>query len=292
MSPPLGRHAYLIMAHADFEVLRVLLSRLDDNRNDIYLHIDRKVRDVPDFNIVNARLFILDKRINVHWGSYRQIQLEMLLFSTAFKNGSYTYYHILSGVDLPLKSQDYIHRFFQENHGKEFVGYWPENDWQAEERITKYHFFMKYERGYPKYVNILFTRFRRLLQRTTQRLFGLRNTDFQPKKGPNWVSITHDFCKYLLSKENWIKKRFKHTYCGDEIFLQSILWNSPFRERLYDPYNTDNGSMREIDWERGTNSTPYTWQIKDKEYLDSSEKLFARKFQSKIYLYNINKSNV
>lgn len=37
-----NRHAYLIMAHNQWELLLELLKALDDSRNDIYLHIDRK----------------------------------------------------------------------------------------------------------------------------------------------------------------------------------------------------------------------------------------------------------
>lgn len=40
-------HAYLIIAHNEFEVLTKLIGLLDDNRNDIYVHIDKKVEKVP-----------------------------------------------------------------------------------------------------------------------------------------------------------------------------------------------------------------------------------------------------
>ena len=36
------RHAFLILAHNEFQILKILLSMLDDGRNDIYLHIDKK----------------------------------------------------------------------------------------------------------------------------------------------------------------------------------------------------------------------------------------------------------
>ncbi len=36
--------------------------------------------------------------------------------------GHYEYYHLLSRVDLPIKSQDDIHDFFRANQGKEFFG--------------------------------------------------------------------------------------------------------------------------------------------------------------------------
>lgn len=40
----------------------------------------------------------------------------------------------------------------------------------------------------------------------------------------------------------------KYTLCADEIFIQTILWNSPFRERMHCTNNANTGSMREIDW--------------------------------------------
>ena len=36
------KHAFLIIAHNEYPVLEVLLSMLDDERNDIYLHIDNR----------------------------------------------------------------------------------------------------------------------------------------------------------------------------------------------------------------------------------------------------------
>ncbi|MDF2484874.1 MAG: glycosyltransferase, partial [Herbinix sp.] len=40
----MGRHAYLIMAHSNFEYLKKLIKSLDDPRNDIFLHIDKKAK--------------------------------------------------------------------------------------------------------------------------------------------------------------------------------------------------------------------------------------------------------
>lgn len=37
------KHAYLIMVHHNFKQLLFLISLLDDVRNDIYLHIDKKI---------------------------------------------------------------------------------------------------------------------------------------------------------------------------------------------------------------------------------------------------------
>ena len=116
-----GRHAYLIIAHNNFTQLQILLDLLDDERNDIYLHIDEKSKDVPAFTTKRSGL-ILVPRMNVMWGGHSQIQCELLLMETAGK-GHYDYYHLLSGIDLPLKTQNQIHAFFREHGDKEYIDF-------------------------------------------------------------------------------------------------------------------------------------------------------------------------
>lgn len=47
------KHTYLIMAHNEFEVLKELLLGLDDDRNHIYIHFDKKVKEIPDLKLEN-----------------------------------------------------------------------------------------------------------------------------------------------------------------------------------------------------------------------------------------------
>ncbi len=42
------KHAYCIMAHSNWEQLQILVDAIDDERNDIFLHIDAKA--LNDFN--------------------------------------------------------------------------------------------------------------------------------------------------------------------------------------------------------------------------------------------------
>ena len=99
--------------------------------------------------------------------------------------------------------------------------------------------------------------------------------------GAQWFSITHDFARYVVSKEKQIRRVFNKTICCDEVFLQTILMNSAFKENLY--HKESDGDyvaiMRMLDWDRGT---PYTWLKKDYEELINSEFLFARKFSETI----------
>ena len=86
--------------------------------------------------------------------------------------------------------------------------------------------------------------------------------------------------KYL-SKRDYIEDRFLFTKSGDEFFVQTLVYNSPFKERLYNQDFNNNylGCMRLVDWKRGA---PYTWRITDYDDIINSEYLFARKFNFKI----------
>lgn len=142
----MSKHAFLIMAHNEYDILNKLLLLLDDERNDIFIHYDKKSKLPPliELKYLNIHVF---KKVDVGWGEDSQIECEMFLFNEAYKKGPFDYYHLLSGVDLPLKSNDYIHDFFDQNKGKEFVGIMDEQScFICYKRVCYYYFFVRYER--------------------------------------------------------------------------------------------------------------------------------------------------
>ena len=117
-------HAYLIIAHEQFDLLESLLKCIDDARNDIYIHIDsRSELDIGRIEKVlrNSRVEFVP-RIHIRWGGFDMVRCEYMLLEAAFENGhEYEYVHLISGADLPLKNQDEIHRYFDAHKGEEFV---------------------------------------------------------------------------------------------------------------------------------------------------------------------------
>ncbi len=92
--------------------------------------------------------------------------------------------------------------------------------------------------------------------------------------GANWFSITNNAAEYVVSQETKIISVFgRWTRCADELFLQTVLMNSQFKNMI----TGDN-----LRYVRFNGSRPYTWQLKDENELFSSGKLFARKFNEKI----------
>lgn len=117
------KHAYMIIAHNQFELLKLLLKSLDHPQNDFFIHIDKKVKNfnIADFKgITKHSNIIFTERVSVKWGGYSQIKSELILLKNAIK-GNYDYYHLLSGVDLPIKPAKDILDFFKEHQGTEFM---------------------------------------------------------------------------------------------------------------------------------------------------------------------------
>lgn len=272
------KHAYLIMAHQDFRLLCKLVSKLDDSRNDIYIHVDKRATDFdPDQIRTNAARVYFVKRMKVNWGAYSQVRCELDLMRHAYDKGPYVYYHLLSGQDLPLKSQEDIHEFFSKNQGKEFLratdicnmdkAIWDRIDyyWPLQEKIGRNK--GKLVAIFSKIQEMLFCFQKKLKIHRIERVQG---TYF---KGANWFSITEDLVEYVLRQESQIEKLFRFTHCADEFFLQTVAMNSPLKE------NIENEYLREIDWKRGS---PYTFRTEDFSMLKNSPALFARKFNSAI----------
>lgn len=270
------KHAYLILAHNQFAILHKLIEALDDARNDIYIHIDKKVQQLPQLAAKHARLCILSKRIEVFWGDVSIVEAELLLFATAREHGNYAYYHLLSGVDMPLKSQDEIHQFFADHSGKQFIGFSPGNqNKKISRKVQRYHLFPKKFRSVGG-IEAFFIRFIRFLALETQIVFGIkRSRDTLFKKGTQWVSVTQDFVDYIVHLQKLILKQYQNTFCADEIFIQTLCWNSAFRDAVFDYQSEGRSAQRIIRW---IDNILVDWDNSDFDQLMSSDLLFARKF--------------
>lgn len=289
------RHAYLIIAHAGWGQLKRLISLLDGDYCDIYIHIDKKANDVPREELIGAasrsKVFVMQE-YEVYWGSFELVQTELMLFSEAHKK-HYDYYHLLSGADLPIKPQQEIYSFFEANAGKEFVHYDTDtrlrDDKEIGRRTRLYHFLQNYRRRFKvKALNSLFTFMERVLL-LGQLLLHVdrmkKHQNFQIRYGSQWVSITDDLIEYILENEGLINDIFKYTNCADELFIQSLVYNSRFRRRLYNQKYDDSctGNMRLIDMKiRGANGNPYIWRLSDWQEIFESECLFGRKFSEQL----------
>jgi len=278
------KHAYLILAHSNFRQLRKLAELLDDPRNDIYIHVDKKAAFDPDSLAGACRhssLKFVTKRRKVNWGGVSIMLSEMELLKESTSAGRYSYYHLISGMDLPIKDNDAIYGFFEKNNGKEFISYWEFNE-ETEMRVHYYTPFPESNRNFiMKFLN--------KQARNLQKKAGYRiNDGIDFKYASQWFSITDGLARYILSKEDWAVRTFGHSYICDEIFAATIAWNSPYRENLYVSRPAGNkdvneSNMRYIDWNSSKSIRhPWTFRLDDYDRLMGIPHLWARKFDERI----------
>lgn len=279
----MNKHAYLIIAHNNLEQLQMLVTALDAPFQDIYIHFDRASKDSIGINNLKTRYAELKvySEFEVHWGGYSIVKTELFLFEQAFQK-KYSYYHLLSGSDFPIKPPKIIFDFFEASQ-KEFVLFSNKEMLQTDfDRIDYRHICTeKFRTGKNKYENKVIDLLdnlgvlaQKFMQTKQARIFP----NYQ--KGSQWVSLTGNFVGYILAQKDMIEKAFQTAFVPDEMFVQTVLINSPYRDCLYNnhDYNQPIQNMRYIDWTRGH---PYTFSSLDLEELLASKCMFARKFDMK-----------
>lgn len=265
------KHAYLILVHNNFYVLHTLLKMIDDKRNDIYIHVDSKCKSF-DYNkcksvVENSEIHFV-KNYNVSWGGYSLIKAELSLMLESYQRGGYGYYHLISGTDLPIKSQDYIHNFFDENFGYEFITCATHVFTEKCNIISRFNTYHHTRNLFFLFLNaIKYKRYK---------------YDFDVSFGSEWVSITESFVKCILEHKGWINKHFNYSHTCDEVYKQCIALNTDFKDKIYCfPSNSlyISFNMRYIDWSSG-GAHPKILTMSDIDKILKSNCIFARKFDN------------
>jgi len=275
-------NAFLIIAHNNFQILESILTLLDHEENDFYLHIDAKVKDFDQSrfqNLCRKSSVYFVGRVNCTWGAYSQIDCEYQLLKEAVKQ-EYAFFHLISGVDMPIKTAEQINTFFRNHMGENFIDLHDFAEKQPEhfiyDRVRYYHFMQEHlgkwtkenpfhKLGY-KIIEELSLRIQKLL-----RIDRTKNLNYPLHKGTQWFSISKEMADYIVSCEPEVQKLCHYGWCVDEVFLQTMAYRSPYADTIV------NNCLRYVDWKRGR---PYIFQSSDLEELLSAPEnmLFARKF--------------
>lgn len=277
-----SKHAFLILAHTQPELLKRLLMRLNHNRVDIFLHLDRKLL-INEYDlktsIKHANLYFTP-RLNVTWGGYSIIRAELLLLEKATNTGIYSFYHLLSGQDYLLQSIDKVLNYYDKTPDINYISFKQDEVlsyidrlrllYPLQELIGRSHGILYFSQQFLKLVQKAFK-----LYRTIPDTIGF---------GSQFFDITDNFARWIVkNQDNW-NSIYKNTVCADEMFVQSLylmyakLYSSKLcyqEKKNYETFDKAGLSIkRAIDWKRGN---PYVWTKDDFESLKSSGLLFVRK---------------
>lgn len=304
ITPQTIRHAYLIIAYDKFEQLAFQLSLLDDPRNDIFIHMDKRTsfseqdKQTLQKAVTYSKVYFTP-RIAVYWGHFSLVESELILYKMASEKGPYAMYHLISGADMPLRSQDTIHAFFADKLDQIFITRY--NQEEAEELklhklVEHYHLSRRINPRNLSPISRKILRAYQILENKIQtalkvdRLRGKRK-EMGFDGFSEWKSIGHDVVLAILANEDWIRKQFRFTFCSDEYFFPMTLKRAQLLERiyLYEPVNDVpdefQGNLRYVNWWDGH---PYEWTDSpaDMAQLDKGRELghfFSRKFNLEKY---------
>ena len=283
-----NKHAYLIIAHNKFEQLAFLVSLLDYKYHDIYILIDKKSNFSSEIQnqitkVAKESNIYFSQEYAIHWGGYSQIEAEMFVFSWAFNTRDYKYFHLLSGVDLPLANNDEIYSFFENNPDKIFLSLVSKEIGlrnKINERIKYIHLFSDVSARSVN--NRVFRKGLSVYRKIEGFIQKLLRIDFVKKYhlnvdyASNWLSLDKETVALLVDNRNLIRTLFKCSVFGDEIFIPTMINKLGLQHKIYSSHRLEDkpedfqGNLRYINWWDGS---PHTWS--DTEF-DKKQLLFAK----------------
>lgn len=242
------------------------------DRNDPYL---QKLRKLP-------RVRLIENSVNVQWGSFATVEATLLLMQKACRFADIQYFHLISGQCRHVKPINYIHEYFSNRRGTEFIGCTSLQEVPAfNSRFSIFHWHDYYNLRSTHWKDVTIrklTNAARAMQKLAGRAGlhrGLPEGFPAVYIGSAWWSLTADCCRYILDyvDENpQIVKRFRYTQLADEMFFQTLIMQSEFSNYV------EPGNLRFI-----TFKTRHAEELtlEHRQEVSAPDILFARKITNK-----------
>lgn len=244
------KHAIMVIGYGnEAPILTQCIKILGDKDIDFFIHWDKRYK-LPNLKVNRkniGKINFIQNRVAVKWGSYSQIEAELILFEAVKKRNNYDYVHLISANDLPLMTVDYFKSYFS---NKDYVGFSSELTQDDINRIAYY---------YPNNMDFRKFKYIKRVWDIGNKLLNINRVSKYPhlhlRKGTNWFSMREKRLEEILSFENL--SLFRNSFCADELLVQTILSDLGKINTISDD---NEQASRYIDWNRGT---PYTFNVND-----------------------------
>jgi hypothetical protein len=268
--------AYIILAHKYPQQLIRLVIKLNTDKTYFWIHVDKKtknevyqemVRGLSDY----SNVYFINKK-ECCWGDFGVVSASINGIKEILSSNVHCDYIILlSGQCYPIKSNQKIFNFLEQMDSHSLVSFFPlpSDVWikggeprGGMDRIEYFHF------------NLFNKQFQAsLFKHKIKRKFP-RN--LQPFGGSAYWCFSRELAEYInyFVGENYVFVNFfKNVFTPDEIFFQTIIMNSPFKEKVINNYMTYTLWLDSSDHPEILNSSNF-------EILSQSSELYARKFDA------------
>lgn len=279
------KHIILITAYAEVEHLIEQLTIYDaDSDFHVYIHWDKKHVTTALINKLAAHPSVerVCSSYAINWGGRNQLAAMMELCRYALEDLSLAgnppcFIHSISGTDILIHTLDEFKAFFEIHSDEGFMEFFslPYKGWSEGglNRLTLRHpldrlAIRESTQEYQIYHRYL------AIQHACHKQRDL--PDMQLYGGSCWWSLPHKMVVYWIqhSNDNGLYDRMEDTFGPEEIHLQTVLLNSPYREQI------KNTPLRYMCWDYEARSTPALLENYDLTRMLQSRHLWARKIAS------------
>lgn len=291
------RIAFLNLCHCEPNIVeRVARKLTSDPDFDMYVHVDAK----SDITLFEEKLNPLPQvhftknRFKVYWGGYQAIYATLELLKSALDSArNYDYFVILQNLDYPIKSNEYIKRFFIQNKDKQFIracNIAHTKDWLY---AKKYRLFYKKDsdfciQNHSKFLKLIRDCWLGICSIKTICFSGViqeKDQNYDIYYGCAQWAVTRSLAEYFLEFEKThpeFNKRMKVIQFPDEEYFHTIVHNSDFKFQCI-RYNEPVKRWL-VNW-RNLHYFEFPYKVtvleeKDFEKLVHLEELFCRKVKS------------
>ncbi len=229
---PRPRIAFLLLAHEHPALCARLVSRLLEEGDGVFLHLDAKCDDAfrPDFEAhlgQTSEQVHWVERVAVEWGGWSMIEATLSglrAIREAQGPGGFDYVYLLSGADYPIQGLPALRAYLQRHPDRDFIEHKPADTvpWVAggfQRERYEYRHWLSW-RKYPRLFS-LNTEVQKRLRLKRRFPEGLT-----PHIGSQWWVLRWSTCELVLdtlAENPALERFFRTTVVPDELFFQTLV---------------------------------------------------------------------
>lgn len=271
-------HCFLILAHKQPDLLRRILSVLAAPNHYFVINVDSKYKNIQEFR--NKLCGIANVTIvsySVFHCDFSHLEALLAMFKKAIAIGNIDYYHVISGQDYPLRSNEQFDSFF-ESTDHSFM--WIDRETPQIRKDRDYFQNAWHFNKLNKYSSKVYHGFKVGI------ILGyiLRRKSIPGYSGGwdwfSWHSSVVDyFFSYLEEHPNYVK-RYNYTMTPTEHIFHTVV-----AEKLKELRIESDNPLRYVSWnpkrEVSTTYRPYNLNELDYPFVINSKAFFCRKVDEK-----------
>jgi len=291
--------AYMILAHAEPKQLHRLVNALSNGENHFFIHINKNVEITPFEEELKGvdNIHFASVRYRVRWGGYSQTLGKLIMLEDACSCGlQFDRFVYLSGADYPIMSNKQMEKLYAHDPDKQYIAAYnlssgtAGGDNQLWKLNIKWYFDSPFKSTLP---HRIYKRIPKLVRQIENKV-GIykdvhwKSVDGEKKDiffGCDFFSITGECGRFLLKeykRQVYLQRYLKTAFCSLELFAQTIIFNSEFRDEslIFNTTNLEDLSPSHyFVLNDGDRVVPMT--ISNFDELINSGKLFFRKVDTK-----------